>query len=409
MRTRSTVLVNDWSAVAGTSSHAGSNTEYHGKISIKTIHDQTTACYAELLKCGKFLPLNPVAVETATYVRSGVPCHVVWDPWNIWLDGHWGSTWMDWSAAPATVPSPPVPLDPDVSNAYLDLVASRAQSNAYDERWDLLTFLAEARKTLAMLAGLIRNFWRAVNLIAQAAVRAFRAGQRRNAAKTLLQYFEELWLLGRYGIRPLVYDIADACRFINTLLEKGNDAFVVGKSRQRDNDAETTPGDWVSSPYPAAARLVETSWEVNRTYRGFAYLGLSGSWADGLSFDPLVTAWELTPWSFVIDWVVGIGDWLSTLTPNIRGEFVATGVSVKTSSTYHRSFMIEPNPDYPEQTGSPGVWTEQWTVERYIREPYLGIPWPQLNLRIDLPKIIDLVALSSRQRSKLMKLLATRR
>lgn len=89
--------------------------------------------------------------------------------------------------------------------------------------------------------------------------------------------------------------------------------------------------------------------------------------------------------------------------------FAFRHVSVKTVSTYHRSFMVVPHPDIPSMTGSPGVWSEQWTVERYIREPYLGIPWPQLNLRIDLPKIIDLVALSSRQRSKLMKTLATRR
>jgi hypothetical protein len=30
------------------------------------------------------------------------------------------------------------------------------------------------------------------------------------------------------------------------------------------------------------------------------------------------TLWELTPWSFVSDWVLNVGDWLQAVTPNPR-------------------------------------------------------------------------------------------
>lgn len=47
--------------------------------------------------------------------------------------------------------------------------------------------------------------------------------------------------------------------------------------------------------------------------------------------NPLGTAWELMPWSFVIDWFLRVGDWISALAPKISlpVQFVDLGWSIK--------------------------------------------------------------------------------
>lgn len=108
------------------------------------------------------------------------------------------------------------------------------------------------------------------------------------------------WLNFRYNIMPNVYLIEDVIKAANALDS------VYQTSRDFSSSEETL------------------SWEghelaLDSTLRCFVKYGFKPTetsfekWSKTMSANILVTAWELVPLSFVIDWFINVGDALSTL------------------------------------------------------------------------------------------------
>jgi len=45
-------------------------------------------------------------------------------------------------------------------------------------------------------------------------------------------------------------------------------------------------------------------------------------------YDALPTAWELIPYSFVVDWFIGVGDWIQACMPNPHVSHLASSATV---------------------------------------------------------------------------------
>jgi hypothetical protein len=123
------------------------------------------------------------------------------------------------------------------------------------------------------------------------------------------------WLELQYGWKPLLNDLYEVA---------GAEALETQKPRQYVVSSSTLFADSSSHvDYPLF------SWAVSLEKR----IKISGLFVEVLDKprslgldDPLSIAWELLPWSFVVDWFIPVGNYLQELhqVPNLRGSFMVS-------------------------------------------------------------------------------------
>jgi hypothetical protein len=144
------------------------------------------------------------------------------------------------------------------------------------------------------------------------ALNQWRSGQPVTAVKNA-------WLTTRYGIAPSLMDIAGSVEAIEKADNGSFDRYIISNhSRRFDLRKEaSTPvpgyfGRYVVVPCYTSkktSRLHEVHVRLDATIDNSAYLRLRDV---GLT-NPLLTGWEVTPYSFVVDWFIGVGDFLEAI------------------------------------------------------------------------------------------------
>lgn len=114
----------------------------------------------------------------------------------------------------------------------------------------------------------------------------------------------KLWMTYRYGVQPIAYSVADAL----TQLEMSGVLYRTVRRGQAHALDVACPGWSFASPL----KVTERAWGKGR----FA----AASNLNGLGVNPFVTAWELIPLSFVVDWFLNVGDLISALVPSVDFE-----------------------------------------------------------------------------------------
>lgn len=156
--------------------------------------------------------------------------------------------------------------------------------------------LAECRKSFAMVSGSARG-------VSDILLNIGRSAQRRKLKRGDTQaYIQSKWLEYRYGWIPLLSDAYNAAEAAASLLRDPTDWVSAGAKR-------SAPLRW-GSPY------IGDSFTQGEGVRSkLVHCRLKGDLALADHFgldDPLPMAWELIPYSFVIDWFMPIGDYLET-------------------------------------------------------------------------------------------------
>jgi hypothetical protein len=203
----------------------------------------------------------------------------------------------------------------------LSSVDSRANAAAFKAIRDAQVYLqgqvvlGEARETFRMLrhpakALFDRNdgFLRKVNKA------------RRRDAKGWLKTAGELWLENAFGWQPLLNDVKDAARALKTLVNgthKRSFKFSAGATGSILNNES-----WLINHSPSTALYLNSYKQdtESRTvrFRGAVATQVHGkTWEDArlFGFDPasfVPSAWELLPWSFMIDYFTNVGDILES-------------------------------------------------------------------------------------------------
>lgn len=115
------------------------------------------------------------------------------------------------------------------------------------------------------------------------------------------------WLELQYGWKPLLSDVYGACKSLEErdkadwrVTAKAQKQSVVTQTRTW-NDLGAGVG-WVQSRRSNFTRL--DALPSRELLGSLASLGVT---------NPLLVAWELVPYSFVVDWAFPVGDWLSSL------------------------------------------------------------------------------------------------
>lgn len=357
-------------------SGTGSHTAPSGEVEI--FRDQVTPGYFRTLRNREILPINPCSSEKAlipltgwsaqrvqrgtsvnTVTTTNAQCALPFDVFNSDAFGHAGS--------------PPDPLD-----TFADSVAS-----VRGDLWDFSTFLLEFGKTVKMftqLSGRLLRFYRQVT-----------KGLSTSRPDVVLKAVSEAWLEYRYGWRILYYDIQDFLKTLDRL--RGVRENIVRSSREQTSQSTrevvlNSFGDQFNRYKIPIKVLATTSWTARSGAIGQTETSLD------VSIDPIVTMWELTRWSFVLDWFFNVGSFLQAVSPFQSGNVKFGWGSVKGVT----SLRVVGNPvlDDPRVIDTIIVSPYAASYETYERYPLNPQSDIELRFRPQLSgsKLVDLFALS---------------
>lgn len=169
------------------------------------------------------------------------------------------------------------------------------------------------------------------------AARRTLARQLRQQSIRTVDAIASLWMTYRYSIMPNVYLVRD----IGKALDRLEWTRVSEHSSVNQADPITEVSGWSSSG--TRETRVTATCQISLTPGNSPLSKLLAVSSSNL----LVTAWELVPLSFVADWAINIGDWLSSLLPPTdqvdRGICVAeryTELVTYTNSTSGTSITV---------------------------------------------------------------------
>lgn len=224
------------------------------------------------------------------------------------------------------------------------------------------------------------------------AVRAVRRGDLRKAKKVLdIQFMRRkviskepfsMWLELQYGWKPLLMDVYGATTALSDREMRASRGKATIKSRSSRKSALdradfNIPGNnaylWLNKHREIKHECwIRTDWvQSNDGWRSAKELGLT---------NPLEVAWELVPFSFVADWFVPVGDFISQLDATLGWSFLGGTIGKKTTVWNTYSFSHATSKDYrydvawASVTGMSGKGRQM----RYERSVLSSMPFPRL-------------------------------
>lgn len=209
-------------------------------------------------------------------------------------------------------------LEPDMGS----VTEAAAELNA--SAYDLLTELGELPETVSMIYDALRKII-TYYLETKRKVNLLKRTDRKNNPISLVDDIASLWMAYRYGIMPIVYSINDALDYLEM---KGTLFRTVRKGKNH-----SIPLDIPGWDFPNL-NVRERIWAKGR----FQAVN-----KNGIGLNPLTTAWELVPLSFIIDWALNIGDLLSAISPSIDFDEKSYSFSLQCKQTLtgkHESIPI---------------------------------------------------------------------
>jgi hypothetical protein len=164
--------------------------------------------------------------------------------------------------------------------------------------------------------------------------------KRGNVAAGNSKALADEWLSLQYGWKPLLNDVYNAAEDLARISQEPR-KFKVTASRSHRWSLRTQPASWNEVPYVR----VESGSYTRKYVFIFSYSNevLTDLSRFGVT-NPASVAWELLPWSFVIDWFIPIGDYIDvwdatlgfTFEKGCSTVFKKYEVNVNANGTKHR-------------------------------------------------------------------------
>jgi len=289
----------------------------------------------------------------------------------------------------------PLPGDPIDVDRLKDLAINSAWSNIGSQEMLALSTAKEMNQTVQGLA------W----LLAKAAriAKAVRKKQLRQLKREITwKEMQEVYMNARYNLRPLSYEI----RGLMAIIEKG----CTSPQRQTFRGYETE--DVYASE--SSSELFETVYSLQyhidimkvasrkvQVRAGVLTAADAPSYAQLMGLDRLVeTMWDLTPYSFILDWFANVGTTISAWTPVMGFNTLASWVTVEeieTQKTYitgmstNGSRIPYGGATISDKGFSCVPCTRSLVTKRKYRIPnYSRSILPTIDLKLDPLKLLDL-------------------
>lgn len=216
--------------------------------------------------------------------------------------------------------------DPD---GLWDRSLIRARNNLKSSKINLGIAFAERKRTAKLVGDTATRLAKSY--------RQLRRGEVRNAMNTLGiasskreprgSNVPAKWLEMQYGWKPMLSDVYGACSALSK--RRKDDWSVTAKGRAKSVEVLLFQNKLGDNPH-----FYDGANVVTRIERG-AYTRIDAQPSNevlislsalGLT-NPLLIAWELVPYSFVVDWFLPVGDWLSSLDATLGFQIVGCSTS----------------------------------------------------------------------------------
>jgi hypothetical protein len=216
-------------------------------------------------------------------------------------------------------------------------------------------FIGEIHEALSMIRNpfkiLYKNQFSHIQSVVNS--RILRRMGRAARPRAIRKVVADSWLEASFGWRPLLNDIDDGVHALAELSARHADSQCVS-SRGLDQKA----GSPFKSPFSAGNlaidRVYTTTEEASVRYRGAVAIEppsfKEGLHRFGISFaDILPTAWELIPYSFLVDYFTNLGSIIEAATFNsssVRWVWKGTRVAATQSVDFQHTNLDTPPPGY---------------------------------------------------------------
>lgn len=250
-----------------------------------------------------------------------------------------------------------------------------AAAKIYSDGYDALTFLAELKDTVRMFRGIVPQIIKHITWKRPKSLRKNISVATRDVSNA--------WMEGRYGWRTLLYDVEDLNK---ALCELG----AAKRKRWKESVGNTSETQAITSTVSSESqctyeRVVTTNWSIGQ--RGTVVADII---PPAIQFNPVVTAWELTKLSFVVDWVVDVGQFLESM------SFLALASDYTAATGYYVRGVRTLTASVPSWN-SPftGIRTLEGKCEAEyrLRTPASVSKLPHIGLNLSWLKVGDLMAL----------------
>jgi hypothetical protein len=295
------------------------------------------------------------------------------------------------------------------SDSLKEQAITKAWSNLDQSKIMALVSIAEAEKSL----GTIKN----VSLRALRIIKGARKNALKMIAKTLkskksrrrlARDLSDLYLEARYGLRPMYYDINGVVEAVNNFDCSRHDRLTVrGYRNATDQNSGTDqfgPNNWNNTQYAYYQNWKDTiSVEARAGCLAAVQLSAVNDWGIGLLGE---SAWELVPFSFIVDWFLNVGDTISSWMPKPNTNVLGSWVTVKTVTRREATVVCEIYNNLTSTlrvevspVSASGRYSKQITTVQRIPDPSRPIV-PSWLIRLDPAKLLDLVLIANNFRKE---------
>jgi len=277
---------------------------------------------------------------------------------------------------------PPSDVAPSVAAAVDDLAITQLLGNIKDMKTNVAQMIAERKQTMSLVVTTAIRFARMFTALKRGDIRgaadsvgasysrknrkryhtSVRADPHGTAAKA--------WLELQYGWKPLLQDCFGSAEMIAKIHSGDLSSVAEGKCVRPINETSISGPLW--------DRLTEHS-DVRYTVKyklhyGTPNINLSLAGQLGLT-NPALLAWELLPYSFVVDWFLPIGNWINTLDATVGLEFIS-GTRVTHLAGSRKSTLVhskDPSSPLSVKTDM-AQWSKKTVTVKIVRSRLTSFP-----------------------------------
>lgn len=288
------------------------------------------------------------------------------------------------------------------SNSDIDLAVAKAWSNVDVSEAAALASLGELPETISWIASIYQRALTCVRLFKDKKLLFRKLSSI--SAKSVASGVADAWLEFRYAFRPLVFEMKQAIEAAQAQIAKGTRQTARGFSRE--NIVKTTQ-QVLENVFGHGNANVDCKETTTRNVRAGVLFDIESD-IDGIlalwGLDkPLDTVWELTPFSFILDWFFNIGTVISAWAPKpslrtlgswvtyeelVQNEYRVTAI-MKNSSSWFGYRVLAPTP----------VSLGQLRTKRLVKLRYAAPTrpiLPDLKINLDLAKLTDLTLIGQK-------------
>lgn len=218
--------------------------------------------------------------------------------------------------------------------------------------------------------------------------RAFAKAYGDNPDKAATNAFLEL----RYGWGPLLADIHDAAKTLADRLHSPRMSTTKVSVRRRSSTRQQGIGPVEISPRTLVRYDMASDFDVKMEIRFSLDYAASAASAVGFT-NPALVAWELVPFSFVADWFVPVGDFLSSIDATVGKDFHSGLLVQKNKHLYDAQFLETEN--FQNMEGH-----DQRTLiikRRDILTTFPPLVFPPINPHGSISRMLSSIALLNQQ------------